>query len=73
MKPSLNAINQALKTLTGKKDVRKLLNIPRTFTTTNRYVTETYNILPWDKRTEEEKIAAIEKAKAILAKTQKNH
>lgn len=63
---SKNAINQALKKLTGKRDVRALLGIPRTRLTSARYVEESYNILPWFRRTDEEKSQALATARRIL-------
>lgn len=51
---SLNAINQALKKLTGKRDVRALLSIPKTRLTSARYV-------------EEEQAAAMVRVRQIVA------
>lgn len=51
---SLNAINQALKKLTGKRDVRALLSIPKTRLTSARYV-------------EEEQVAAMVRVRQIVA------
>lgn len=68
-KASLNACAQALSieasTLSRPKFFR-LLGVPQTFTSTNRYWRKSYNILPWSRRPENEQDAALLVAQAVL-------
>lgn len=69
MNPSKNAISQALKIVNPnitKEQLFVALNVPDTMTTTLRYWKGTYNILPWENRTQEERDAALEAAKQQL-------
>jgi hypothetical protein len=60
MRLTKNAIAQALKRV--NRDIEmlelfRLINVPETMTTRYRYWKETYNILPWENRTPEERTA----------------
>lgn len=69
MKPSKNAIAQALRIVhpnLTKGELLGLLRVPPTMTTSMRYWYGVYNILPWQKRTSDEQDAAIRAAKALI-------
>ena len=57
---SLNAVSQALKEAGGltRDELFDILHIPHTYTTHNRYWSNSYNIKPWNKRSEMEKMRA---------------
>lgn len=68
MNPSKNAISQALKIINPaitKTELFTALNVPDTMTTTLRYWKGTYNILPWEERSEEEQNAALDAARKL--------
>lgn len=69
MEPSKNAICQAVKRLRPgitRNVLFEVMGLPHTYTTHNRYWAETYNILPWNERTETERQAALVKAQSML-------
>jgi hypothetical protein len=71
--PSKNAIAQAIKIQfpgVAAKQFFKILETPKTRMSTARYWEESYNILPWSKRTEAEREAALAAAEAAIAKAQ---
>jgi hypothetical protein len=69
MKPSKNAISQALRIVNPDLTKTKLLNligVPPTMTTSMRYWYGKYDILPWEKRSGDEQTAAIRVAKELI-------
>ena len=70
MKPSKNALSQALKLVKPditKTELFKLLEVPACFTTVTRYWLGTYSNKPWETRSEEERTAALERAKELVS------
>lgn len=68
--PSKNAIAQALKIVKrkiNKQELLALIEVPVCFTTTVRYWDETFDIRPWRMRSREERKAALQVAKDLIA------
>lgn len=70
MKPSKNALSQALKIV--KPDITKaelfdLLEVPACFTTVTRYWLGTYGNKPWAERSNEDRKVALERAKELVS------
>lgn len=64
-----NAICQAVKRLVpgiSRNAHRSVCGYPNCVTATNRYWWETYNIKPWEKRSDEERAEAVERAKLLV-------
>lgn len=67
--PSKNAISQAILALAPsitKRALFKLIRVPSCRTASARYWEQAYNILPWEKRSEAEKQAALDAARSAL-------
>jgi hypothetical protein len=68
--PSKNAISQAIKIVCPgitKKRLFHLIQVPVCRRASARYWEECYNILPWHRRSESEKEAAISEANRLIA------
>lgn len=64
-----NAICQAVKRLVpgiSRNAHRSVCGYPNCVTATNRYWRETYNIKPWEERSDEERSEAVERAKLLV-------
>lgn len=69
-KPSKNALSQALKIVMPnitKAELFKLIEVPGCFTTTTRYWLRTYDIKPWEERSNGERRAALQMAKELVS------
>ncbi|HWB86339.1 MAG TPA: hypothetical protein VG675_19515 [Bryobacteraceae bacterium] len=76
MKPSKNALSQALRILNPhitKGELLNLLGVPPTMTTSMRYWYGKYDILPWEKRSGDEQTAAIRAAKELIGTLRSGH
>jgi hypothetical protein len=70
LKPSKNALSQALKILKPeitKAELFNLIDVPTCFTTTTRYWLGTYGNKPWEQRSDEERTAALQRAKELVS------
>ena len=73
MKPSKNAISQALRIVNPditKLELLNLLGVPPTMTTSMRYWYGKYDALPWEKRSGDERTAAIRAAMNLIGTLQ---
>jgi hypothetical protein len=69
LKPSKNVLSQAIKIVKPditKAELFKLIEVPACFTTTTRYWLGTYDIKPWEERSNEERSAALQTAKKLI-------
>ena len=66
---SLNAVAQALKRRfkVSREQMFDMLDVPVCMTSTNRYWLEKYNIQEWVKRSDEERLRALDAAEHIYA------
>jgi hypothetical protein len=70
VKASKNSLSQALKLVKPditKEELFKLIKVPACFTTTTRYWLGTYSNKPWEQRSDEERTAALQRAKELVS------
>jgi len=70
LKISKNAISQALRLVKPnitKEELFRLIEVPACFTTTTRYWLHSYSNKPWAQRSEEERTAALQRARELVS------